>query len=432
MSESASPPACPNLTVAPSATHFLLDGTPTFLLADTLWAAFSRMSEHEWCDALRLRRRQGFNAVNVSILPIAHDRSLSGDARAPFEVRPDGRWRLDTLDAAYFPRARAMVQLAQEHGMVPILVVLWCNYVPGTWGAERTPALVMSEGETSHYVDSVLDTFADLDPVFCISGDDSLDSDESLGRYAAALAQVAAAAPQCLTTYHSTPSARMPMDLARDPGLGYYSYQAGHDDGWEQRAAELPAHYLALPQRPLVSMEPCYEGHGFGAGRARHDARDVRLASWAGVLAGAGAGLGYAAHGAWSWHRAGEPFNGEHFSGTPLPAARALELRGAWDVGLLRRIVEEHGLYDLRLHPERIRDNRSGALFGVSRDGSRAAAYLPWAFPMTVTDDWTDCRLEVWDLERARRDHVTARRTAEGTVFDQPDFVGDALYVLTR
>src|SRR3954447_25372692 len=116
-----------------SGTRFLRDGVPTFLLADTLWAAFSRMSMSEWRDVLRLRRRQGFNAVNISILPIAHDRSLSADAKAPFHVREDGSWDLDRLDLTYFDNARAMVEMALDEGMVPVLVVLWCNYVPNTW-----------------------------------------------------------------------------------------------------------------------------------------------------------------------------------------------------------------------------------------------------------------------------------------------------------
>src|SRR5919199_6409033 len=90
------------------------DGRPTFLLADTLWAAFSRMSIPDWRDVLRLRRRQGFNAVNISILPIAHDRSLSADAAVPFRLRDDGSWDLDRLDVTYFDNARGMVETALD------------------------------------------------------------------------------------------------------------------------------------------------------------------------------------------------------------------------------------------------------------------------------------------------------------------------------
>lgn len=188
------------LTVDPRGDRLLRDGQPLFLLADTLWAAFSRMSDTEWAEALRLRRRQGFNAVNVSVLPIAHDRSLGGDGASPFAVRANGSWDLDTLDPDYFARARAMVTLAQELGLTAVLVILWCNYVPGTWGSQRTPELAMDDAQTGRYVDLVLETFADLAPIWCVSGDDSLDDPVALSRYRSALRQLRRGAPQCLTT----------------------------------------------------------------------------------------------------------------------------------------------------------------------------------------------------------------------------------------
>jgi hypothetical protein len=49
-----------------------------------------------------------------------------------------------------------------------------------------------------------------------------------------------------------------------------------------------------------------------------------------------------------------------------------------------------------------------------------------------VRADLKDHQLEVWDLEHARRDDVRWRHDDGEAVFDQPDFLGDALYVLTR
>jgi hypothetical protein len=420
------------LTPHESGDFLTRDGVPVFLLADTLWAAFSRMSTTEWRNVLRLRRRQGFAAVNISILPIAHDRSLSSDARVPFEVRPDGSWDLDRLDTAYFHHARRMVEAALDEDIVPVLVVLWCNYVPNTWGAALTPETVLDSGQTDRYVNLVLETFADLGPVFCISGDERFDDEVAVARYRWALEAIRSAAPGCLTTLHSTPDAEPPADLLAHPALDYYSYQSGHDTGWAERAAELPERYRALPRhKPVVSMEPCYEGHGYGRGQGRHDARSVRLASWTGVLSGAGAGLGYAAHGAWSWHRAGESFTGEAFSGTPFAAHLAMDFPGAWDVGLLRRIVEQHGLYDLRSRQDLLGSTVSGTRFGMSADGRRAALYLPHPFQVTVRADLSDRRLSVWDLGHGRQDHVRMRHSTGVTTFDQPDFLHDALYVLT-
>ena len=424
----SSRPAAPSLEVSPSGGVVLRDGVPVFLLADTLWAAFSRMTMLEWRQALRLRRRQGFNAVNVSILPIAHDRSMSNDARSPFRVQADGSW---DLDRQYFVDARAMVRAAVEEGLIPVLVVLWCNYVPGTWGAALTPGSVLDEDQSDRYVELVLESFADLNPIFCISGDERFDDEVAVRRYHRVLRQVHAGAPRCLTTMHSTPDATLPLALADDPALSYYSFQSGHDTGWEERPQTLAEQYRALPApKPVINMEPCYEGHGWGGGRARHDSASVRRASWTGVLAGAGAGLGYAAHGAWSWHRTGDEFNGAGFSGTPFPASRALEMPGAWDVGLLRRIVEQHDLFDLHSRDDLLAETRSGVRLGMSAGGDRAALYLPHPFPVEVHTDFTGWHLETWDLSTGRRDDVRLRHGHEVTRFEQPDFLGDVLYVL--
>jgi len=267
------------LAVDVEGRHLVRAGRPVFLLADTLWAAFSRMTDVEWSDALRLRRRQGFNAVNVSVLPIAHDRSLGGDASAPFSVRADGSWDLDQVDGDYFAHARQMVQEAQDLGFTAVLVALWCNYVPNTWGSAKTPELVLSEDQTDRYLDLLVETFADLDPILCVSGDDSLDDPVALNRYHTALHRLKQRAPGCLTTTHSNPNAVLPRNWAEDPSLNVYAYQAGHDDGWEERSVSMAERHATLvPRKPVFSMEPCYEGHGYGAGRGRHDARSVRRA----------------------------------------------------------------------------------------------------------------------------------------------------------
>jgi hypothetical protein len=158
----------------------------------------------------------------------------------------------------------------------------------------------------------------------------------------------------------------------------------------------------------------------------------VRRASWSGLLAGAGAGLGYAAHGAWSWHRAGEEFTGESFSGIPLPASLAMELPGAWDVGLLRRLVLQHSLYDLVSRQDLIVNDRSGASFAMSEDQSKAVAFLPEAFRLRLDLDLSDWEIEIWDLARSRRDHVSHVVVDGQTIFSQPDVSEDLVYLMRR
>ncbi|GAA3452289.1 apiosidase-like domain-containing protein [Dactylosporangium matsuzakiense] len=420
------------VTIDPNAPRFLIDGAPAFLLADTLWAAFVRPTEQEWVAYLRLRRRQGFNAVNINVLPIPHDRSAAPGEREPFAVRPDGSWDFDAPDPAYLANARRMLETAVEHGMVPILVVLWCNFVPGTWGAALTPGLVMTEEQTAAHVDRVVDAFADLGVVFAASGDENFTDPQSTDRYASVLRRLRDRAPDNLRTLHPAPFVTPPAVLADGDLVDFYGYQAGHDDDWSVQPVNNGDALRRMPvRRPIVSMEPVYEGHGYGKGRGRHTAANVRLASWTSVLAGSGAGLGYGAHGVWPWHRPGEPFSGEHFSGTPFPADVALRFDGAWDVGLLRRIVEEHDLWDLQVRPELVVDDRSGACFAVQDSPRRAALYLPHPFAVTLDLDLSAYRVSSWNLGARNRDHPVVRFGGGRTVVEQPEYLADTLVLFS-
>lgn len=424
----------PRVTLDQSATRFVVDGESRFLLADTLWSAFNRPTWDEWRAYLRLRQRQNFNAVNINILSIEHDRSVSAGEHEPFALHANGSPDLDRLDPAYFRRARAMAELATAHGILPVLVVLWCNYVPGTWGAALSPHLVLTEEQTDRYVDLVIDTFADLGVIFAASGDDNFTDPRSAERYERVLRRLRAGAPRALLTLHPGVYVTQPPQLTGSNLIDYYSYQAGHDEGWDVQAHEQAASLRAMPvRRPVVSMEPCYEGHGYGKGRTgRHTAAHVRLASWSSLLAGAGAGLGYGAHGVWSWHRPGEPFNGEHFSGTPFPAEVALRFDGAWDVGLLRRLVETHELFDLTARQDLVIDDLSGARFGLQSHPDRAALYLPHPLAVTIDLDLSAWHVECWNLAIRDRDHVTTTTEGGRTRIEQPDFLADSIYLFSR
>lgn len=410
----------------PDAPRFLVDGAPAFLLADTLWGAFGRLTDEEWRSYLRLRRRQGFNAININTLSIPHDRSASAGERAPFLMKTDGSWDLDAPDPDYYAHARRMLEAAVEHGMVPILVVLWCNYVPGTWGAKLTPELVLSEEQTDAHVDRVVAAFADLGVVFAASGDENFTDQESVDRYERVLRRLRDRAPDNLLTLHPAPFVTPPAQLAGL--LDFYGYQAGHDDDWNLQPVRNGTELREMPvRRPIVSMEPVYEGHGYGKGSGRHTAANVRLASWTSVLAGSGAGLGYGAHGVWSWHRPGESFNGEHFSGTPFPADVALRFDGAWDVGLLRRIVEEYELHDLGVRPDLVTGDRGGACFARQAHPRRAALYLPHPFAVTLDIDLSGWQALSWNLGARNPDHPVVTCRDGRTTVEQPDYLADTL-----
>ncbi|PCE15292.1 hypothetical protein AUC47_14455 [Microbacterium sp. SZ1] len=421
----------PTWSLAPSRRSLLRDGAPAFLLADTTWAAFSGPTDEEWTDYLVRRRRQGFTGLLISVLPIEHDRSEGG--LSPYVVR-DGRLDLDGGDAEYWPRAERMLEEAVEHGFTPMLVLLWNNFVPATWGAGLTPELVLDEQQTLSHVRATVERFARFDPIWIVSGDDDLDSEVALARYSLAAAEVRRLARDALVTWHSTPTARMPEAIADGELLDLHGLQPGHNQDWDTLPRDLVRHYAAFSvPRPIVNLEPCYEGLGRFAGRARHSRADVRRASWTGVVAGAAAGLGYGAHGVWSWHRRGTGFTAENVHGMPFPFSVAMEFPGADDVGFLRRVVEGEVLFDLDEAADLLMAEPSGAVVG--RTGDRVAVYAPEAFALTLRLDPADIvDVRVYDLDARRIDAAqwspVEHDGAPGIRLEQTEFAGDALFVI--
>lgn len=416
------------VSVAPTGDRFLDAGRPVFLLGDTVWAAFSRISLPEWESYLEFRRRQGFNVVYISVLPIVHDTSQAAEDRQPFHVDDAGRWDLDAPDGSYFRHARRMVEVAAASGITAALVVLWCNYVPG--GAWGTGVTVLDDAQTRAYVDLVAAEFGPYHPILVVSGDDSFDDLETMQRYAAALSRLKAAVPGCLTTLHSRPDTLMPVDLADDPHLDFYAYQSGHDHDNQSLAWRLADHYRAQRRRlPVVNMEPCYEGSGYHAGAGRFRAEDVRYASWASILAGASAGLGYGAQGVFSWHRRGDEFTGEHFSGTPFPADVALGFGGAADVCLARHLVEDHGLYAVEPRQDLLGPTASSVRVAATEDLTRVVVYARHPFAVELAHDLAGYDAQLLDLAGRTRLHPRLRARGGKTILEQPDVLGDVLYL---
>jgi len=422
-----------SLAVAASGDHLVRDTSPFVVCADTVWSAFADASPAEFAGYLRKRASQGFNAVLISILPIVHDRSVSQQTLAAF--RPATR----DLDPAYLDAAVALAGEAAAAGVTPMLVVAWYDYVAGERGLRQSAEHILTDAEMNAYLDIMTAAFAPFDPVYVLSGDETFTGDDP-GPYPDLLAAVVSRAPGALITMHTTPDSTLPALLAGSPDLSFYSYQSGHHHDQQHLAADLARRYLSLPAaKPVMNLEPCYEGHGYGGGAGRFAPADVRRALWQSVFSGASAGLGYGAHGLWQWHRPGGSFNGTAFSGTPFCWDVALEFPGAWQAGLVARLVADHGLYRAKPAPGLADPPVTGPpVDGLSADGvlalatgdlSTVAVYTPYATGFTVAADLSSRLVTAVDLERSR--WFRPRMSDRGGVarIELPDFTGDAVYI---
>lgn len=416
-----------SLSVAPGGDHLRRGSSPFIVCADTVWSAFADAEPGEWQRYLLKRASQGFNAALISVLPIVGDRSVSPATRTALGGQGGGSGAV--LDADYLRAAVRLAEAAAEAGMTPFLVLFWFDYVAGERGLAASPGRILDDEARSGYLDAALAAFAGVDPVYVVSGDEAFTRGDA-GPYPGLLAEVRRRAPGSLTTLHSTPETVLPPALAGESGPSFYAYQSGHYGDRQDLTTALARQYLDLaPRKPVMNLEPCYEGHGYGAGAGRFSAADVRRALWWSLTAGACAGVGYGAHGLWQWHRPGGEFNGTGFSGTPFRWETALEFPGAWDAGLAAKLVADHGLYLARpangLASAPL--GRPGVL--ATADKSTVAVYLPYPSEVVISADLSAHRATAIDLARGRPFRPRISAAAQGARVDLPDFNGDALYL---
>jgi Protein of unknown function (DUF4038) len=390
------------LSLAPAHDHFLHQGQPFFYLADTVWAAFSNVTMEEWARYLDIRRTQGFTALQISILPITHDRSVPPTEVAPFRLTADGRWDFDHPNEVYFSRAETMLEMAATRGFLPVLTVLWCSYVPDTRCSRGIPIpSAMEPDQVAPYATMVTRRFKRFNPIMMISGDTRFESDAEAIYYSAALKSVKADWPEALISMHLHPEGELPPPF--DTLVDFYSFQSGHHGEQPDRAWRFAEKFCAYPRRvPVLNSEPCYEGHGrLTPDGSRWSQGEVRKAAWQSLMAGAKMGVAYGAHGAWSFHRRGFNFLARSRSLEPYDWEDSLHFPGAWDMGIARWLFETKNLF--ALNPSDILTSGAPEARAMqSADGNRIAIYVPSPTDISIAIDLRGFRISAFDLAERR------------------------------
>ncbi|MBP3964629.1 DUF4038 domain-containing protein [Paenibacillus lignilyticus] len=366
------------VTVAENKEILLDRGQPFFYLADTVWGVFSAAKLEEWEVYLEYRRLQGFNALQISVLPLVHETVAD---ELPFRVGAEGKWDFMSCNEAYFDKAEKMLQMACERGFLPVLVVLWHNYVPGTGVNNMHPEHTIPWEAVEPYTEYVAKRFARYNPLYYISGDTQFENEQVTSYYEKALQTLKRYAPEAVTAMHmGSHQHDIPETILQSEDLDLYIYQSGHRTETQSDCYELPEQFMDKTiRRPILNSEPCYEGHGYGNRYGRYGAFDVRRAFWWSVLGGAKAGFTYGAHGIWSWHRKGTPFNNEDFAKTPFDWRVALRFSGAWDIGYAKELFEQHAMFELVPRNDLLVTPYPEIRVAGSRDLSKMAVYVPYS-----------------------------------------------------
>src|SRR5262249_9119931 len=89
--------------------------------------------------------------------------------------------------------------------------------------------------------------------------------------------------------------------------LTVLGYQSGHGDDantlkWIHSGPPAVDGRRTGAPRPVITLDPPYEGHNGYQSRTPHSAYNVRRAVYWSLLSGPVAGFTYGGHGVWSWH----------------------------------------------------------------------------------------------------------------------------------
>lgn len=351
------------------------DGTPFFYLADTWWfGATRRLSDKEFTDLLKLRKQQGFTAIQIVVgIPPeveAFDENAKNAGGYPF----DKEW---TVNKTYFDVLDKRIDAIVESGLVPVIFGGWGHHID--WMGKEHVAGLWRE---------IISRYASYPVIFCLSGEvdvfllpDGINPE--IAEYAKNKAKkVLEILPRPLSKLlvtskhgvsnllykrheqkllherikkwahvgayiHQTdpfgriitahPQRQIPVaELFGNPSwLTLNAIQSGHS----RESIFFMKKSISTAKKPIINLEPWYEG----ITGSFHDYYQ-RVAFWTCLLSGAN-GHGYGAHGIWQFAK-NDNFM-KHWGSSDAKSARSYE--GAHQLGASKKFLEERGLYQFRI-----------------------------------------------------------------------------------
>ena len=420
------------ITISNMKNCFNEDSKKFFYLADTCWSAFTNISFEEWEEYLDYRAVQGFNVLQINILP-QWDASESDINIEPFNRNEDGTRNFNSLNHEYFNRAEKMLEIAVNKGFTPALVLLWANYVPGTWASDIIDKNILPLEIIEEYVKYVGEKFKKFNPIFMVSGDTDFPTEKTIEYYRIALNTIKDVAPECIRTMHIRGRLmELPEEFENSDDIDFYMYQSGHNSSHMDMPYLLAENfYKKSKKKPIINSEPCYEGMGYSRNLyGRFTQFDVRKALWQSLLSGGSAGITYGAHGIWSWHKNGKGFGigiGEGFD-RPFYWRDALKFEGAWDYSFAKWLFEKYNLCGIKPMENYI--NKSNEIrMATTDDEDIILIYIPVNTNVVINVDLNNYDFETIDLSKRRFSKSSIIVKDEKTTINMHSFDEDVLVV---
>ena len=212
--------------------------------------------------------------------------------------------------------------------------------------------MMLTVGQATKLCEYELKRYGDAHALWILAGDNPYTAAET-AKWKAVGRAVFAKHPGQLVTTHPTGQNFPWATWADESWLNVIGYQSGHGDGdatWKWLHSGPPADTTKHPPgRPVMNLEPPYEGHNGYQSKKPHSDFSTRRATYWSLLVHPPMGVTYGGHGVWSWHtKPGEHPTGHQGSGPAKRWNDALDLPGASQVGYARKFFEAAGFATLR------------------------------------------------------------------------------------
>ena len=318
------------------------DGTPFFFLADTAWSGPLRSSESDWQTYLADRKSKGFTAIQFILMAPWGGAYTDANGRTAFNGSEP--------DPVFFQRMDARIDAIHRAGLLPVPVLAWAAKFGAS--ARHNPGVSWPTPMLERAIRFQVDRYGQNPVLWLLAGDGNYGGWRSwrwkrLGRKIFGSAS-AARAPVGLHPMGGTwPYAR----FRREAWLDLFGYQSGHAGDpsslrWLRHGP--PACAWRTDARPVINVEPCYEGIRNWAADRPFTAADVRRTLYASLLNAPTAGVSYGAHGVWSWEAEPcEPLN-HPGSGIARPWHEAAQFPGSYDVERLAALFTSFDWWRLK------------------------------------------------------------------------------------
>lgn len=366
------------LRVAKDHRHLeTVGGKRTYLVGDTAWELFHRLTLKEAEEYLTVRQKQGFNFIQAVVLAEFEGLTVpNAYGRFPLLQNEKGEYDPTRPDLSgeynYFDHVEKIVALAEKLGLYMGVLPTWGDKYNLKWG--RGPEIFDGENAAvwGEFLAKRLSRFENV--VWILGGDRPLENDL---HYAVndGLARGVRRGDggKFLITFHPW-GAHSSSEFVHDrEWLDFNMSQSSHGDPCRPEGYELIARDRALtPVKPTMDGEQRYEDHPRNSRpeNGYFDAYDVRLAMYRNYLAGS-CGNTYGHHSIWSMCR--EPY--DYF---PNRWRVALHRPAAEQMRHFRRFTEEHDLSALTPIDNAVQSNAHAANYVAAAVGKDVAyLYIP-------------------------------------------------------